>query len=187
MAARIALAEVHSFDQQGRACFATNAHFAQLLQLSESGARKVITKLVDSGHLIREVTADGQGAHVRTLRPAAVTPPPEMGHPPARDGAHIRTTTKTTTKTEKARKPRDLQEVVDAFTQFGAPDEAAPFFDHYEANGWKQGRGSGRPIQNWKAAARAWIRRAPQFAQNGKQKFDPQNIDAEALRRWADQ
>jgi len=31
------------------------------------------------------------------------------------------------------------------------------FVDHYEANGWKQGRG--KPIVDWKAAVRTWERR----------------------------
>lgn len=36
-------------------------------------------------------------------------------------------------------------------------DEAATFFDHYEANGWKQG---GRtPLKSWRAALRNWARR----------------------------
>jgi len=49
-----------------------------------------------------------------------------------------------------------------------APDQVQAFFDHYEANGWIQGKGSGRPIKNWQAAFRAWVRRSKQFAANGK-------------------
>lgn len=34
--------------------------------------------------------------------------------------------------------------------------EAAELFDHYKANGWVQGRG--KPIKDWQAACRNWIR-----------------------------
>jgi hypothetical protein len=40
------------------------------------------------------------------------------------------------------------------------------FFDYYEANGWTQGRN--KPIKDWKAAARGWIRRSQQFKRNEK-------------------
>lgn len=40
--------------------------------------------------------------------------------------------------------------------------EAGNFFDHYEANGWVQGKG--KPIVKWEAAAHKWIRNA----QNGE-------------------
>ena len=203
MPQRIALAEVHSFDQQGRACFATNAHFARLLHMTESGARKVLAQLVAGGHLIREVQQDAQGAPVRTLRPGSGTCPPRdtcpvedtrpvegtgvtlAGQTPDPGGAHITTQRKTET-TQKAPKPENLQEVVAAFKEMGAETEAGKFWDHYEANGWTQGRG-GRPIRDWRAAARGWIRRAPQFAKNDRRQFDPRNIDPAALRRWADQ
>lgn len=39
-------------------------------------------------------------------------------------------------------------------------NQAAQFFDHYTANGWVQGRG--KPIKDWQAAVRNWIRRALQ-------------------------
>lgn len=35
-------------------------------------------------------------------------------------------------------------------------NEASDFFDHYTANGWIQGKG--KPIKDWQAAARKWIR-----------------------------
>ncbi len=37
-------------------------------------------------------------------------------------------------------------------------NEAGKCFDHYAANGWVQGRG--KPIKNWQAACRNWIRNA---------------------------
>ena len=39
--------------------------------------------------------------------------------------------------------------------------DAQAFLDHYEANGWVQGKG--KPIKNWKAAIRNWNRREPEF------------------------
>lgn len=40
--------------------------------------------------------------------------------------------------------------------------DADAIFDHYEANGWIQGRG--KPIRCWKAAVRQWARREKDFA-----------------------
>ncbi|OYP38904.1 hypothetical protein [Rhodopirellula sp. MGV] len=37
------------------------------------------------------------------------------------------------------------------------------FWDHYEANGWRQGKGTGRKIVNWQAAFRGWVRRQKGF------------------------
>jgi hypothetical protein len=43
-----------------------------------------------------------------------------------------------------------------------SPDDAAIFFDHFEATatakGWRQG--NGKPITDWQASARNWIRRS---------------------------
>ena len=84
--------------------------------------------------------------------------------PPYTTGMHILNKIDTT-ENEKGAKvahfsaaPRPLLEQVQAF--FADRDypqhEAAPFFYHYEANGWLQG---GRtPIINWQAAAGKWVR-----------------------------
>ncbi len=34
---------------------------------------------------------------------------------------------------------------------------AEKFVNHYEANGWVQGQGKGRPVKDWKACVRTWV------------------------------
>jgi len=64
---RILLAEVSSFQINGRDCFMTNEKIAEALGISEDRARKIIYRLIDKGHLNRGVVANGQGGHKRTL------------------------------------------------------------------------------------------------------------------------
>ena len=51
---RVLLAEVLNFEAQGKECFASNAHFAELLNVSEATARGYISKLCNAGFLVRE-------------------------------------------------------------------------------------------------------------------------------------
>lgn len=75
---------------------------------------------------------------------------------------------------DKAR-PRDLQEVIEYFTERGQPEpskHAQLFYDSKDANGWKVGSS---PIKDWRAAVRTWISRIPQYSQtngNNRQPFD---------------
>lgn len=57
------------------------------------------------------------------------------------------------------RRPADLAVAVAYFLELGSTEaQAALFFDHYEANDWKQG---GRAaLRSWRAAARNWVRRS---------------------------
>ena len=64
---RVLLAEVASFAENGKACFMTNAKLAEALGISEDRTRKIIYRLIQSGHLKRGVVANGQGGHKRTL------------------------------------------------------------------------------------------------------------------------
>ena len=93
-------------------------------------------------------------------------------------------------KNRTKKKPKDLEEVLESFKEVGAEEsEAMAFFDYYEANGWTQGRN--KPIKDWKAAARGWIRRSHQFKKNDRQNQRSGPADgsliAEHLRRLADE
>jgi hypothetical protein len=69
----------------------------------------------------------------------------------------------------KAR-PLDSIEATAYFLDIGLDvHEAEKFFDHFTANGWVQGRG--KPIKDWKAAARNWKRNIGTFGgKNGQPK-----------------
>ena len=57
------------------------------------------------------------------------------------------------------RENRPTLEEVMAFSQeAGLQTDVQYFFDYYEANGWYIGK---QPIRNWKAALRAWAKKAP--------------------------
>ena len=65
---RVLLAEVASFDEQEKECFAGNEYFATLLNVSEATARGYISNLIARGFLIREGTR-----YNRRLRKSAQT------------------------------------------------------------------------------------------------------------------
>jgi CTP-dependent riboflavin kinase len=56
---RVLLAEVASFAENGKACFMTNSKLAEALGISEDRTRKIIYRLIQSGHLNRGVVANG--------------------------------------------------------------------------------------------------------------------------------
>ena len=51
---RVLLAEVASFDENGKKCFAGNDHFAELLNVAQSTARDYIYRLIELGYIERE-------------------------------------------------------------------------------------------------------------------------------------
>lgn len=50
---RVLLAEVASFEQNGKQCFMSNEHLAEFLHVSEATARRYISNLIEGGFLIR--------------------------------------------------------------------------------------------------------------------------------------
>lgn len=54
-----------------------------------------------------------------------------------------------------------LDEIKAYVIEKGLRMDAEAFFDHYEANGWKQSNGN--KIKSWQAAARQWARRGSDF------------------------
>lgn len=182
---RVILSEIVQLHSNG-SCYASARHFADLCGLSISAVRKVTAALVDKGLVAREWTGEQQRVLVPLLDMPPVTespaPCPSEGTPPTPRRVHNSTENKQPNKAKNKKRP-SLDEVIEAFAAMGREDIAADFFDYYEANGWVQGAGK-KPIQNWKAAARGWIRRQPQY--NAKQKgYKPANYDRNTLENWA--
>jgi hypothetical protein len=55
------------------------------------------------------------------------------------------------------------EEVKKYAVELGIPEEAEPFRDHYQSNGWRVGK---TQMGDWKAALRQWKRRKPEFSRN---------------------
>jgi hypothetical protein len=73
--------------------------------------------------------------------------------------------------------PTTVQEAQEYFlAEHSTADEAEKFCNHYQANGWLIG---GRtPMQDWRAAARNWIKNAKKFAnENRKSQPKPGPLD----------
>lgn len=168
-AGKILMAEILALHQNASGCYCSNAHLADILGLSISGVRKHLAKLIEDGYLERGVIEMGH-AQIRTLCPKRGTPLSQTEHPPAQIGTPKRTDNKTTIITKEGH-PKSLDQVLNAFHELGHEEEAEKFWNHYEANGWVQGKN--KPIRDWKAAARQWIARAKKW-NNEKKGFNPE-------------
>lgn len=183
IAERVVLAEIAFLHSNGE-CFASNDHFARLLGCSPSNARKIVYKLTEHGVV---VNVSKIGHHRRVLCPNVGTAHVQNWTPPCPKLDNItdkeNTTPKPKPKREVFKRP-NLDMVQLWFSENDAPTLAGAFFDYYESNGWVQGRG--KPIRDWHAAARRWIRNQKQWNNEKRQRgFDKLKFDADTIRSWA--
>jgi DNA-binding transcriptional MocR family regulator len=185
------LAEIDSFTGNGKSFMKSNDTIQSEYGISRNTIGRSLRKLADRGFV--EVTFNGRVRCV-TTRAGSI---PKMGRQSTQNGEAAspndtstntsKRTTYNTSKREGAR-PKGLGEVLESFKEVGAEEsEALAFFDYYEANGWTQGRN--KPIKDWKAAARGWIRRSHQFKKNETKRSGPSDgsLIAEHLRRLANE
>lgn len=72
----------------------------------------------------------------------------------------------TNSKHIETARAQNLEEVLFFFKEEKFPEtEAAKFYNHYQANGWKMGKSE---IEDWKAAARKWMLINAEFKGHGK-------------------
>ena len=186
-AEKILLAEIASFTRKGRDCFATNAHFMELMQLKERQVRRIISKLQHGGLIaVTYKHIDGKTRRVlKALTPVThdlptpvtddpptrsrMTSPPGHGRPPPPVMDDPRTIQVTNTTTKTTTMDSNLK------TDYG---EAAPYFVHL-AEGThvsataaremarnfvayytaREWRTDRGPITAWKPVAAAWFRK----------------------------
>jgi len=185
------LAEVDSFTGNGRTFHKSNETIQEEYGIAPRTVQRMVKKLVELGMLKSKF--NGRTRHLSTGSLAKMTGQgrqnDESASPKWRHTNTIERTTKNTSK-ERGARPKDLDEVLESFKEVGAEEsEALAFYDYYEANGWTQGRN--KPIKDWKAAARGWIRRSHQFKKNERknQRSGPADgsLIAEHLRRLANE
>jgi hypothetical protein len=65
-------------------------------------------------------------------------------------------------------RPGNVEEVAQYMAEIEVPSpevEAAAYWDHFNGNGWKVGKG-GLPMKDWKATVRTWKRNGEKYANN---------------------
>lgn len=177
---RIVLAEIASFTRKGLPCFATNAHFAELLDMSERNIQRKLQKL-EKGFLISVRYEEVEGKtrriltalhHDKSVTPTTteVSPLPRQNCHPPHDKTVTRTISSTISMNESTTKGSslgtDYETVARYFVALAADNHvtttaaqqiARQFIDYYEAREWRTQRG---PITEWKPVALAWWRKA---------------------------
>ena len=182
---KLILLEVDSFSNNGLPCFVSNEHLSEFTRASLSSVEKGISKLVQAGYLVRtRQRIDGKSTRflrVDTSKFCDWTTVKEAEKSPQKLRPTNNNILNQTTKPKKERTPVDITVVIEAFTAVGSTEtEALKFYDYYSANGWTQGKN--KPIVDWRAAARNWIRRAAEYnTQNAANGFNAAKIDAERL------
>lgn len=192
-------AEIDSFSGNGKTFHKANETIQLEYGVSRPTISKAIKKLTDFGFI--EAAFDGRTRHLTvqadrkifTGRGKEYFGQQEKNlRAEGKNSTSTNTIERTVDNTSKKRgaRPKGLEEVLESFKEVGAEEsEALAFFDYYEANGWTQGRN--KPIKDWKAAARGWIRRSHQFKKNDRQNQRSGPADgsliAEHLRRLADE
>ena len=182
---RCFMGKIMALAKKDGVCWAGDNRLAEYMTVTPSYIRKSIRNLKDSGHLTvngygqsRKLVPNGTSSNKNKFQMEQKLGEMEhlvgtIGTKVGTIGPHTIEHTKENTieptieKKQTKNKPKDLDEVLEAFNEVGADEsEGMAFFDYYEANGWTQGKN--KPIKDWKAAARGWIRRSHQFKRNDK-------------------
>lgn len=174
--AKILWSDIHSFTGEDSAFFKSNETIAKEYQCSVRTISRCMTMLKDHGLIV--VVTDGRRRYCTTTMdgsqnvyagspkcPARVDNLSMQGRQSGEAGwpkSPHRIQYREQSRKQDRLATRNFEDVKAYFEELGMDaEEAAKFFDYYETNGWKQGKG--KAIKDWKAAARNWKRNAKQF------------------------
>lgn len=181
---KILFLEIDSFTSRNKDCYFSNEYIAELLDVNETNANKILSSLIRKGYVIK-TRFDGRHRYVKTALQYTTSQncddcKPELSEEAsqgcqyqqcsfAAEGNHNNTYNNQNNNEEEkdkekedessSKKKRFAKPTVEEIRQYVESQnyhvDAERFFDYYESNGWSVGRSS---MKDWQAAVRTWER-----------------------------
>ena len=129
---RVLLAEVASFDDQNKECFAGNEYFATLLNVSEATTRGYISNLIARGFLIREGSR-----YDRRLRKSAQTNAQNSANECVKSRKRVRKSTQTNAQ-NSAHTNIYTNSLTKSYTKSAHPTVVLPFESDEFRDAWNE-------------------------------------------------
>lgn len=179
-AEKIFFAEIMALSNNTGYCYATNTYFRTLYGVSVTTLQGWLANLKTCGYIKIDVIRNPDNSvKERRITPYCLDfapygenlgespeilgdPSPEnLLNPPPKNRQENNTVLNNTSKNNRERvreaRPKSVEDVRAYCRERNNGIDPEEFWDHYEANGWKQG---GRaPIKDWKACVRTWERK----------------------------
>jgi hypothetical protein len=174
-------ADIDSFSGNGATWFKSRDRAADEMGVHKVTISRALTTLRDL-ELVQVVKNDGRVIHYVSHLPQQNDTADESNDVrQPQQVATIDNKRETQRRTQKRMAPPSIDEVQAYFAERGCIDGEEPekFRDYYTANGWTQGR-AGKPIKDWKAAARNWMKNVKQFSTT-KKGFRAENFSPDSL------
>ena len=171
---RVLLAEVASFDDQNKECFAGNEYFATLLNVSEATARGYISNLIARGFLIREGSR-----YNRRLRKSAQTNAQNSANECVKSRKRVRKSTQTSAQ-NSAHTNISTNTSTNTFTKSAHPTVVLPFESDEFREAWNEWKEYKRTDHRFKYKTAQSEQRALMKLQN---EYTDQNEAIDAIHR----
>jgi DNA-binding MarR family transcriptional regulator len=171
---RVLLAEVASFDEQEKECFAGNEYFASLLNVSEATARGYISNLIARGFLIREGSR-----YNRRLRKSAQTNAQNSANECVKSRRRVRKSTQTNAQ-NSAHTNISTNTSTNTFTKSAHPTVVLPFESDEFRDAWNEWKEYKRTDHRFKYKTAQSEQRALMKLQN---EYTDQNEAIDAIHR----
>lgn len=153
-------------------CFASNAYFARLYDVTDIQISRLIKQLINAGHILTEMETTTKGSQrlIKLALNINVNTPLNKN-----DGTGVNKNVKDSNHTtnnnslfnnnegkiKRVFKIPDFEEVEEWFKAAKKINLAHQFYNHFTSNGWMVGR---TKMKDWNAAAKNWIANNQEYA-----------------------
>lgn len=172
-------ADIDSFTGNGSTWFKSRETVAEEWCVSPRTVSRSLKNLVDAG-LIELASNDGRTRHYVSTVPRQIDQS-ELPNVASQSGQidHIENRVEKQVRKQHRFIAPSVDEVKAYFLEIGGVGHDR-YYDYYTANGWTQGRSS-KPIKDWKATARNWVRNEKKFKNENRNGFEQSNFDSQTL------